>query len=75
MLLVSAIKAVHLLHCVYIYKKVLQGYLFTTDIKVCIFFIAFIYKKVSQGYLFTTDIKVCTGICLGDILFVQCVNK
>ena len=28
-----------------------------------------------QGYLFASDIWIYTGICLGDIPFMQRINK
>ena len=28
-----------------------------------------------QGYVFANDIKLSTGICLGDVPFIECINK
>ena len=30
--------------------------------------------KRIQGYLFARDINMCTRICLGDVLFIHCIN-
>ena len=34
------------------------------------------YKDVRiQGYLFASEVKMCTGICPGNVPFIQCINK
>ena len=33
------------------------------------------YGTMVQGYLFASDVKMYTRICLGDVPFVQCINK
>ena len=33
------------------------------------------YDKLIQGYFFDTDAEMYTGIRLGDIPFIQCINK